>query len=581
MSNNWSFLNIARYLNPLAYIAAILALGLYCLPFVILGPNSYIRIHDNLDGEFVYKYLLAISGHAFDYGNDVTIPNVLNGIHRFSLSTGFDVTAWFFFMFKPYVAYIVNYIIIHLTGFLGMFLLLKEHFIKSLQSRYIVVLAALCFALIPFYSQYGLSVAGQPLLLYAFLNILQHNQKPTDYLIIILFPLYSSLVLVGPFIVVFLLILLALDFFRNKKLNRRFLFAIFFLSMSYCLIKLSLINSMFINKPFISQRTVFNIYNDFNILSNIKRTFDIFFHTHYHTGTFPTFLVLISTFISSIIAFRRKSLNNELLFIILSIFFICTLYGFYDWIVYSIGGFIKAFIYFNANRFTFLLPLLFMLLFAISLKQIEGMQFSKQLIWCLGVFQIILVLYSNTEYKNNVKLLCGKGIKEPTYNQFFDANLFSRIDKYINRPKETFRVVSIGMYPSIAQFNGFYTADGYANIYDLSYKQKFRKVIETELNKNEELRNYFDNWGNRCYVFTHELGKNYLYGKHSHRTIDNLQLKTMNLKELGVEYILSSVKINNYKDNNLTYEAVFSDAKSFWEIYLYKMGNKETSNFIY
>lgn len=42
--------------------------------------------------------------------------------------------------------------------------------------------------------------------------------------------------------------------------------------------------------------------------------------------------------------------------------------------------------------------------------------------------------------------------------------------------------------------HGFYTVDGYSNNYPLEYKHRFREVIAAELEKNEEVRVYFDLW---------------------------------------------------------------------------------------
>ena len=36
--------------------------------------------------------------------------------------------------------------------------------------------------------------------------------------------------------------------------------------------------------------------------------------------------------------------------------------------------------------------------------------------------------------------------------------------------------------------------------YPLSYKKKFRKVVE-ELDKNEMIKNYYDSWGSRVLAF--------------------------------------------------------------------------------
>ena len=43
--------------------------------------------------------------------------------------------------------------------------------------------------------------------------------------------------------------------------------------------------------------------------------------------------------------------------------------------------------------------------------------------------------------------------------------------------------------------NNIYVIDGYHAIYPLSYKIKFRKVIEKEIERNIEIKKYYDYWG--------------------------------------------------------------------------------------
>ena len=61
--------------------------------------------------------------------------------------------------------------------------------------------------------------------------------------------------------------------------------------------------------------------------------------------------------------------------------------------------------------------------------------------------------------------------------------------------------MSVGLDPMIAVMNDIRVIDGYHTIYPLSYKIKFRKIIEKELDKNIKLKNYYDDWGNRVYAF--------------------------------------------------------------------------------
>jgi hypothetical protein len=137
-------------------------------------------------------------------------------------------------------------------------------------------------------------------------------------------------------------------------------------------------------------------------------------------------------------------------------------------------------------------------------------------------------------------------------------------------PQSGYRVASIGLHPAIAQYNGFYTLDTYNNFYPLSYKHRFRQIIAKELKKNAKLKNYFDTWGGRCYIFADELGKKYDYRKHSKKKIRHLQLNTKKFKAMGGRFIFSSVPIMNASNNRLRLLNVFDDRNSAWRIYVYE-----------
>ena len=157
-----------------------------------------------------------------------------------------------------------------------------------------------------------------------------------------------------------------------------------------------------------------------------------------------------------------------------------------------------------------------------------------------------------------------------TYSQFYSENLFENIEKFIDKDQKNYKVVSVGIHPSIAVYNGFYSLDGYSVLYDLKYKNQFREIIAQELEKSEILRRYFDEWGSRAYIFSDEIGQNYLRKKNDVYPI-NINLNTSKLYEMGGRYIFSSYKIKNYVENNLQMLKIFSDNKSVWKIYLYEV----------
>ena len=218
---------------------------------------------------------------------------------------------------------------------------------------------------------------------------------------------------------------------------------------------------------------------------------------------------------------------------------------------------------FNFARFHFLRPLVIYASFALALKVMWQFQNSwKPIVSLCIIAQLIVLVPFNEEIAYHQK---------PSVKEFYDVELFSEIKDYIGLPQDEYRVASIGLHPAIAQYNGFYTLDSYNNFYPLTYKYQFRKIIEKELAKNKKIRTYFDEWGGRCYLFTDELGKHYMFKKSSKKKLKTIQLQTDVFKEMGGRYIFSAVPIINEDENKLRLEKEFTTKKSVWKIYLYRV----------
>jgi hypothetical protein len=552
-------------------LVSLAAMAAYFAPFLLLGSKSYITIHDNLDGEFVVYYLLVKTGRALVFTGATPIANIMNGLPRTALPSALNVSVLLFYLFPPAWAYIVNSILVHIIGFCGMFLLLRKHFLKEDKDYLLAGAVSLCFFLIPYYTTYGISVAGQPLLAYAFLNIRGGERNWKDYLIILIFPFWSDIALIAPFAVTGLGLVLLIDWIRSRHLNKQFVLALALFVTTYGVLQFQLIDSILGSHSWVSHRTTWNRWTDFNLTSNLKRALELLLTTQYHTGTFPTIPAILAVGVAVMLLLARKRRAGVLDAISIAIALICLENGFYDWLVRLFGRFLPGLQTFNATRFYFLLPLLWMLAFALSLKEMKNVRVGVAVAWCLIAIQAFAILKTNTEYKNNVQILRGRRIDEPSFDRFFAQDLFTEIDNYIAKPKESYRVVSIGMHPSVAQFNGFYTLDAYLTNYSLAYKYEFRKIVRHELERDAQARSYFDAWGNRCYIFPAELKINSLCSAGDHLVLHHLNLDTAQLRAMGGEYIISAVFIENSEQAGLTFDKEFFSTDSFWHIYLYRV----------
>ena len=568
-----------RTLNRRAILLVVSLATMVCYfaPFLLLGGRSYFYIEDTLDDEFVTNYLLVKTGKALVLDGATPIDNIMNGIPRGTLPSGLNVPILLFYVFPPAWAYIVNFILVHVIGFCGMFLLLRRHFLTKDDDYLLAGAISICFFFVPYYTVYGVTVAGQPLLAYAFLNIRKEEGNWKDYLVILLFPLWSTMVLIAPFAATALGLILTIDWVRSRRLNKNFLIAIVFFISVYIVLQYQLVDSILGahlgSHAWVSHRTTWNRWTSFSISHDIWKTFDILRTTQFHSGRFSTFPAIIAFAAALGLLFagkRRMSLVDVLAIVIL---LVGLEYGFWAWLFRWFGWIFRNSQAFNGSRFFFLLPLLWMLVFALSLKELKRVKWGSAFTWCLIAIQAVVILEFNTEFKHTANILIGneKHVYEPSFDRFFAQDLFTQIDRYIGRPKQSYRVVSIGMYASISEFNGFYTLDGYLNNYSLAYKREFRKIIWKEIDKSAELKDLFDGWGSRCYIFSSEIGGNSWAPAQDHVVVHNLELDTNQLRAMGGEYVISAARIENSAQTGLRLEKEFYSPTSFWHIYLYSV----------
>ncbi|MFE8699424.1 DUF6044 family protein [Cytobacillus sp. FJAT-54145] len=543
-------------------IFALILIALYLSPLFVLGENAHIRVHDNLDSNLAWYKVLSNSGEIFG-SLDSTIPQVINGVPRNTYGTELSGIVWLYHLFPTMIAYALSQAITRFVAFLGMYVLLKKHFLQENKWALIRVGVSLTFALTPFWPSGMLSTLGMPLALWAFLNIRQGEKHWKNYLALTLLPLYSSLVL-G-----FFFFLTAMGFFwlweviRGKGWNLSFFVSIIYMTFLYLIVEYRLVGSFLFSSEPNSRDEYFHARLSF--WHSVRLSFKNFALGHTHVMTVHGLIILPVLFLALYLIIRKGLWKKEKRFtFLLGLNFVLSVwYAF--WFYKGWLPLTKKFHFmdtFNFARFHFLRPLVIYVGFALALKIIvENTKKWRPVATFLIVAQILVLFAFNDEFIHR---------KKPSVKEFYAVELFQDIEDYIKLPKENYRVASIGIHPAIAQYNGFYTLDTYNNFYPLNYKYQFRKIIERELEKNKTIRTYFDEWGGRCYIFTDELGKHYMFKKNSKKQLKNLELNIQAFKEIGGRYIFSAIPILNAEDNKLFLEKTFTSEEAAWKIYLYR-----------
>jgi len=319
--------------------------------------------------------------------------------------------------------------------------------------------------------------------------------------------------------------------------------------------------------------------------SALKTSVGNFFLGQYHAASLHTYFIGLSVAIAGLILLINKK-RCDLLVILVGLCAVISL--FYGFIDSEYLLFIKNFSIFQGfqlGRFHFLHPLFWSVIFAIALKIVySNLRYGKQIAVIFLTLQIACLFTCGViggSTGGSTPPYGGPGLlltDQLSWDEFYSPDLFDEIDETIALPKESYRVVSIGLHPAVSQYNGFYTLDSYQVNYPLCYKHSFRKIMEKELAKSEKNQVYFDSWGSRCYLFVSELENNgYMNTREDSKPIQNLEINSEALYDMGGRYIFSAVEILNYKDNNLELVDVFENDSSPWKIWVYSVKNNPSN----
>lgn len=558
--------------EKLMWALSIVVISLYLAPYLLLGGENKWMIWDNLDSSYVWYSILAESGKIFA-SNSTIIEQPMGGLPRSVFPSEFDAFTWLFLAFGPETAYILNRVIITLTAFFGMYLLIKKHILVTKADRACAIGVALCFSLLPFYPFGGLSVAGQPFVLFAFLNIRNGNNQMINWMILFIYPFYSSLVLSGIFFLFLLALIWVSDSLRGRK-SSNFFFALILVSLVYVFSHYRLFIEFLFFPEFTSHRVEF-MPNETSIIESLRKSAKLFIKGQGHSHTLQYLIILPFVVMCSILLLLYGSDKRKRLFITisLSLVLISFFHGFINWPpLVDILKPVKAFIPMQLDRFYFLSPMLWMILFAICLATFCS---SKPV---LRHFLLPIIMVQVLLSAANHEWVVNRG--SPTVQAFFAERQFDAIKQKIGRPIDTYRVASIGLHPSISLYNGFYSVDGYFVNYPLAYKHKFQEIIMPELTTRPDLLKYFDNWGSRAYLFNSELGRDVVRTKRNGILLNGADYNWDAFYDLGGRYIFSAVEIDFQNTDRVTLIDTFSQRSSAWVIWVYsiaKIGEKPQS----
>ncbi len=599
------------------FAAGFLAVVLWAVPGWLLGENAIFTYHDQLDGEMI-AYIL----QAKHLGAGQTFPEFMGGAAKTALIPPAPGCVLLFRLFEPLTALFIMQLAGSLIGYIGMYLLA----LKVAGNAPAALAAGGLYGILPFLPVYGLSQFGLPLLLWFVLGLREGRRRIPAFAYGILYALHSSLALVGFAVLLALAVWWIVAVLRRRaggRANQSKEAACKSLpdiggmwagmAAAYVLTNLSLIGQLLgLNGGELSHKAEYVLAAEGFAGGWVKA----FLHNGQHSEDYHIWFLAAAVAVLCVSWWYLRCdgkrtdkaagqdaekagqdaandffrTNSRAIGVCLlcnaCLSGVCACWN------SGVGVLLRrklgALGAFQLDRLLWLAPCLWYLMLACCVAQVIGFARQKRrilrLAGCLGcvltaaaagltAFKIL----KDSDVKSNIQRLRNADYPAISYSDYYAIGVLEQVRDFLRaqtgQAQEDYRVVSLGIDPAAALYHGFYCLDGYSNNYSLEYKHRFRRIIAPALSQSEYLREYYDNWGNRCYIFGTEspgyytIEKNGFYFRH-------LETDTKALRELGGDYLLSAAYIANSGELGLTLlrEEPFETEDSYYRIFVYEVG---------
>lgn len=563
--------------------------GISVLLFTVLGTDSVFVYHDQMDGEvlcYLYqaKYLFL----------DSLIPEFMNGVGKNALTPPAPFFVLFYKVLPPFSAFVTSWYFSMLTGFAGMYLWLTRLKIAPLTS----CLCSVLFVYLPLLPVYGLSMYGVPLAAWALYSLaetgkIQESKRRRCFrqagllLLLAVYAAASSFVLSG--FAVFSAAFLVWLVLKPARKSKAFLAGCIILLVSWLFWNQALLAQILgLTGGYVSHKEEMVISAE-PFFTRLAQTF---LHGTEHAQAYQQWIALFAAGILAAGIINKKWRNREwkrmFCFVgaAFAVAFLCALYTWEPVVAVrtAIGG---PAVWFQLDRIYWLNPALWYTILGLAVQWMWGIWIAapenginrvKTFFPAAVLLTVLLATAVDIGragvWKDNIKAILGRETSGISWKGFYALELYGQIEEYLyettGQAQEDYRVVSLGICPAAALYNGFYCLDGYSNNYPLEYKHAFRQTIKPELDKSVYLTDYFDRWGNRCYLFSAEIPGYYTVEKGGFY-FSGFEMDTKAFERLGGTYVFSAAYIENAEQTGLKLlrEEPFSTEDSYYQIYVY------------
>ena len=479
----------------------------YIVSYILFGNFTLFYI-DRLDNELVYNQILGRF-----YRGDLDASEIfLNGETKIYWLRRILQPYSLLYFFNAEFAYWFFDIITKILSYLSFYILAK----KFTRNYLIVSLSACFFASLNSHSVWGMLITFFPYFIY--LVSYKKKLKLKHYLITIFVALNSEIVHAPYLVILSFIFMLTFNFIQREKLKNLILisgiFYFFVLLSNANIIYAFLFDGPFHREEIVQPDFIFNIksliFNLFHLGSFLGEI-----EIDYGTAYDIPYIFFTLIFFPMVLFSKNKKLYYFIFVVlVLSILSLLTknlnLFFTKFWnpayiVIYQIFIFSLIFLIIN-NKFKKIIPYS---IFVIILFQTSSSfaPFAKKYI---DPFKV-------NNFRNYY-----------TFKGYYMKESYSEIKREVGKNK-TLSIWPVD--PMVAAMNGIFTIDGEHNLYPLSYKKKFYKIIKDELDLNPRFKDYYLNWGHRVYAFVSDP--------------ENILINFKEAKKIGASFVISKFLIEN------------------------------------
>ncbi len=577
---------LGKHLGTTIAIVFVLAVIIF---YSVIGERSYIAVQDNLDLFVAQFAMLKNTGTFFSHGAQAPF---LNGVSRDVLPSELSLYSLLYVFLPSFAAYVAGYIlkvIIAIVSCRLLFLdMVKD---KDEHTQSLATLVGLLYGILNLFPAFGIPFSAIPLAVYL-LRKVYYSENLKGSLkwqaLIFLYPFLSYFSYIGIFILGYLFLAIIILWIRDRKFSLGLFISLILMSVGSVVFEYRLFSMMLFSDTVTIRDTMVQTYlGAGDILREMR---DVLVNGMMHVEDVHKFVILpvcafYFVFLNAgyIVKKNVRGIFSDIYNLcVLVLLFDCLIYGLYycepvSRLVEIVLPPLKGWQY---NRTIFFNPflwcaMLFIVVVRLSRDFKKGVIFSYLLVFA-AMAAVLLAptryndLY-NTAFFTARSELFGNTNDDLNYKEFYSEQLFDEIKNDIGYEDGQW-AVAYGMHPAILEYNGIYTLDGYLGFYPQDYKEAFRKIIAPALERKENSRIYFDEWGARCYLYSGTDDTIVMATKSMMGVTDtDIYIDAKALSALDCSYVFSRIDISNAEAAGLKQVGSYSSETSPYTIYVYSL----------